>query len=393
MAESGTQPDRVIEGRGTIAMPGLVDVHAHLREPGAETAETIETGCRAALAGGFTTIACMPNTTPPLDTPEMVEYVLAKSRDLGLARVAVVACATRGRAGRELADIAALARAGAVAVTDDGSGVQDSGLAAAAIQAAAAAGIVFAEHCENDSLSRGGAMHLGRVSRGLGFPGAPSAAEEWHVARDLMIAKSAGAPVHLQHISAAGSVRFIRQAKSRGVRVTAEATPHHLTLTDADVGQGDANFKMNPPLRTRDDVDALRAAVADGVVDCIATDHAPHTPADKAKGFLRAPCGVIGLETALAVVWTELVEPGVLTPLQVAERMSLNPARAFGLPGGSLAPGAAADVTIFRPDAEWVVDPDEFESLGRNCPFAGRTLCGRVEYTLVHGEVRYERHA
>lgn len=393
IAESGEAPDRVIHARGLLAMPGFVDPHVHLREPGGEEAETIETGCLAALAGGFTTIVAMPNTRPPLDTPETVRGVLETAGALGLARVAVLACATRGREGREMTDIPALAAAGAIGVTDDGTGVPGTGLARQVMAAAKASGLVFSEHCEDADLSGDGVMHAGDISRRLGLPGVPAEAEVTMVARDLALAESLDARVHLQHISTAHATRLIRDAKASGVRVTAEATPHHLALCDEDVGEGDPDFKMNPPLRGRDDMQALQAALAEGVIDCVATDHAPHTRAAKAKGFRDAPCGVIGLETAFAVLWTELVAQGVLSPLSLAARMGLGPARAFGLPGGSLAVGAPADVTLVDPEAEWVVEPERFFSASRNCPFAGRRLRGRIVATIVGGDVRFELEA
>jgi len=382
-------PAKEIRAEGLIVAPGLVDVHVHLREPGGEDAETIESGLRAALAGGFTTILCMPNTRPPLDTPDMARRVIEQARRLRLARVGVVACATRGREGREPSDVAALAQAGVAGLTDDGAAIPDMALARRVFELARRHGLVVAEHCEDAKLSAGGVMRLGAASRRLNLAGQPAEAESSVVARDLALAEELGARVHLQHLSSACSVDMVRQAKRRGVAVTAEATPHHLILADEDIPSADANYKMNPPLGTPQDREALRQALVDGTVDCVATDHAPHTAAAKAKGFASAPFGVIGMETALAALWTELVVPGRVTALALIERMSAGPARAFGLEAGTLTPGARADVTIFDPKAEWVVDPDKFLSKSRNCPFAGRRLMGKVVRTLVGGDTRF----
>lgn len=381
--------DETIDAAGLIVMPGLVDVHVHLREPGNEAAETIATGCAAALAGGFTSVVCMPNTTPALDSPAMLRSVLAKAQSSGPHLYAMGAI-TIGRQGRELAPLEEMAAAGAVGFTDDGSGVQDEATLRDALRRCAALRLRLAEHCEVAALCEGGVMHRGAASQRAGLPGIPSQAEAQMVERDLLLAEALRAPVHFQHISAAESVELIRRAKSRGVDVTAEVTPHHLAFTDEDAAGG-PDFKMNPPLRTERDRQALIDGVAEGVLNIIATDHAPHTAEAKSKGFLKAPFGVIGLETAVAVAWTVLVATGRLTPLQLVERMSAAPARAFKLNAGTLSPGAPADITLFDPTREWTVDPAQFLSRSRNSPFAGRTLTGLPVGAVVGGKVH--RHA
>ncbi len=383
------RPDATFDATGMLVMPGLVDAHVHLREPGSEEAETIESGCAAAVAGGFTSIVSMPNTTPALDTPERLRTVLDKAASLRGPRVYAMAAVTKERAGKELADLSALADAGAVGFTDDGNGVQDAALLQRAMEQCAALGKRLAEHCEVSELSAGGVMHQGPAAKQAGRPGQPSEAESRMVSRDILCGEMTGAPVHFQHISAAQSVGLIRDAKQRGVNVTAEVTPHHLILTDEDAVAGGADFKMNPPLRGRRDREVLLKAVSDGTLDTIATDHAPHTPASKARGFHAAPFGVIGMETAASAIWTRLVLEGVLTPLGMAMRMSAAPANAFGLPAGTLRPGAPGDVTVFDPNARWTVSADRFRSKSRNCPFVGMALEGRVAATVVGGEVRY----
>jgi len=383
--------DQTIEAGGLLVMPGLVDVHVHLREPGNEQAETIESGCAAALAGGFTSIVCMPNTTPALDSAEMIHAVMAKAAATRGPRVYPMGAITVGRQGKQLAPLEEMAAAGAVGFSDDGSGIQDAAMICDALRRCGALGLRLAEHCEVAALCEGGVMHRGAASERAGLPGIPSQAETAMVERDLLLAESLRCQVHFQHISAAESVALIRRAKARGVDVTAEVTPHHLALTDEEAAAGGPNFKMNPPLRSERDRQALIEGLVEGVLEIIATDHAPHTAEAKAKGFLKAPFGVIGLETALAVVWTTLVVPGKLTPLQLAERMSTAPARAFNLNAGTLQPGAPADVTLFDPDRAWTVESERFLSRSRNSPFAGRRLVGRAVAVVVGGEVR--RHA
>ena len=391
-AESGfhvDQADEEIDASGMLVMPGLVDAHVHLREPGNEAAETIASGCAAALAGGFTSIICMPNTTPPLDTPERVRAVIEKAKSVGGPRVYVMPAITKGREGKALADLEALAEAGAIAFTDDGSGVQDVALVREAMERCVVLGLPFVEHCEDARFAGDGVIHDGAAAKRLGLRGIPSQAEWAMVERDIAECERAGARLHVQHLSARESVERVRKAVGRGVRVTAEATPHHLTLSDADIIEPDTHLKMNPPLRTPEDREALIEALRDGVVGMVATDHAPHTAASKARGFADAPCGVIGMETAAAVIWTKLVAEGFLTPLQMADRMSAAGAAAFGLPAGTLSAGQPADVTLMRPSCEWTVAAEAFRSLSSNCPFAGWRLRGRVSAAIVDGKVRY----
>jgi len=379
---SADRADEEIDATGLLVMPGFVDVHVHLREPGNEEAETIESGCAAALAGGFTTIVCMPNTTPALDTVEAVEAVTAKAAALNGPRVLAAAALTKGRRGEKLADLASLAAdgPGVAAFSDDGAGVEDEALLRKALAACAREGRPLAEHCEFTRLSAGATVH----------PDYPPEAETEMIERDIRLGRETGAHVHFQHLSAARSVELIRVAKASGARVTAEVTPHHLTLTCEDAKRGGANFKMNPPLRSEHDRQALVDGLKEGVIDMIATDHAPHTPLSKARPFADAPFGVIGMETAAAVVWTRLVKPGFLTPAQMVERMSVTPrTHITGAWSGSLIPGDRCDATLFDPEAVWRVDAASFKSKSRNCPFDGWRLEGRVVATIVDGKVVY----
>ena len=386
---AAAKPDAEIDATATLVMPGFVDVHVHLREPGNEPAETIETGCGAALAGGFTAIVCMPNTMPPLDRPDLLADVLEKADALKGPRVYAMGTITEGREGKVLADLQALSETGAVAFTDDGNGAQDGKLIVQAMHRAVKLRKPIVEHCENASLRGDGMVHDGPTAKRLGLPGYPAAAETAMIERDIRLSEETGAHIHFQHLSAARSVELVREAKARGAKVTAEVTPHHLTLTDEDAALGGTNFKMNPPLRSEQDREALQEALRDGTIDMIATDHAPHTSESKAKPFADAAFGVIGMETAVAVIWTRLVMEGLLTPLQMAARMSTSPAATFGLPGGTLAPGVLADVTVFDPSTRWEVDARRFRSKSRNCPFIGWSLQGHVTATIVGGEVRY----
>ena len=381
---------RVVDCRRLVVMPGLIDVHVHLREPGGEHKETIASGARAAAAGGFTAVCAMPNTDPPIDTAAAVGFVAAEGRRAEAARVYPTGCISVGQKGERLAEIGEMVAAGAVAVTDDGRPVMDSGLMRLALEYAQGFDIPVADHPEDLGLARGGSMNEGLVSSRLGLKGKPNASEDVHIIRDLLLAELTGGHVHLQHVSTAFGVRMIREAKARGVRVSAEATPHHLLLTDVAVEGYRTDAKMNPPLRSQTDMGAVREGLVDGTLDVLATDHAPHHYDEKEQAFDDAPFGIVGLETALALVHTRLVREGLIDLPTMVERMSAAPARAFGLPGGTLAEGGDADLTVFDPGARWTVEPDSFRSKGRNMPFAGWDLTGRAVMTLVEGRIVWE---
>lgn len=385
-----TEPGEVavVDARGLVVAPGLVDIHVHLREPGFEYKETIETGTRAAVAGGFTSVVCMPNTDPVNDSGAVTESILKEAVLRGACRVYPVGAVSKGLAGRELAEIGDLAGAGCVAVSDDGNPVADSGLMRRAMEYASRFGLRVVDHCEERCLSAGGVMHEGALATEMGLAGWPALAEEVMVARDILLSEALGLPVHLAHISSAGSVRLIREAKARGVEVTAEVTPHHLVLTDDAVRGYDTNAKMNPPLRTDWHRKALRDALADGTLDAVASDHAPHALSEKEVEFDHALFGVVGLETALALV-LKLVEEGLLPLPEALERLTSGPARCLGLPVGTLALGAPADVVLIDPGAAWRVDADKFLSRSRNTPFGGWELKGRAAMTVVDGRVAY----
>lgn len=381
---------RAVDCSGLVVTPGLIDVHVHLREPGEEHKETITTGAAAAAAGGFTAVCAMPNTNPPVDDPAAVGFVAAKGHRAGAARVYPVGCISVGRAGERLALVGEMVDAGAVAITDDGSPVMDSGLMRLALEYSQSFGIPVADHPEDLGLSSTGQMNEGLISARLGLSGKPNAAEDIHIVRDLLLAELTGGHIHLQHVSTDFGVESIRQAKARGVHVTAEASPHHLVLTHEAVEGYNTDAKMNPPLRSCEDMKAVRAGLADGTLDTIATDHAPHHYDEKETAFADAPNGIIGLETAVGVVLTKVVAEGVIDLSTMVERMSCQPARAFGLPGGSLTEGSPGDVTVLDPNATWTVDPEAFVSKSRNSPFVGWELTGRPCYTVVGGRVVFE---
>ncbi len=385
----GLQPEgaQVLDARGLVVAPGLIDLHVHLRDPGQTHKEDIASGTRAAARGGVTSVVCMANTSPPADDPVVITYIRNRAREVGVVRVYPVGAITKGLAGKELSPIGALAAAGAVGLSDDGHSVADAGLLRRAMLYSRMFGLRILEHCEEPSLSAGGVMHEGEVSARLGLRGIPRSAEEVVVARDLVLAEETGAHVHIQHVSSRGSVRLIREAKARGVPVTAEVTPHHLTLTDESLEGYDPNFKVNPPLRSAEDVAALLEGLQDGTIDCIATDHAPHAPSEKLVEFDAAPFGVIGLETLLGVVLTRLVWQEGWPLLRVLSLLTDRPARILGLPGGTLRVGAPADLVLLDPEREWRVDPARFSSKSRNTPFAGWTLRGKALATVVEGRV------
>jgi dihydroorotase len=376
----------VVDATGKVVAPGLVDVHVHLREPGREDAETVATGARAAAAGGFTSVCAMPNTDPVTDNQAAVGFIVKQSMAARAARVYPIGAITVGQQGEQLAEFGEMVGAGAVAVSDDGHPVVSSHMMRTALEYSRSFGIPVAEHCEDPSLAKHGVMHAGLVATRMGLRGIPSAAEEIMVIRNILLAELTGGHVHLCHISTRGSVDLIRWGKDRGISVTAEATPHHFALTDAACEGYDTNAKMNPPLREATDVEAVKAGLKDGTLDAIATDHAPHHYEAKEREFDDAPFGVIGLETALGLGISLLVDTGVLTLPELIDRMSTTPARLFHLPAGTLAAGAPADIVIFDADASWTVDPAVFQSKSRNTPFGGWELKGKITMTMVDGD-------
>jgi dihydroorotase len=381
----------VLEAAGKIVAPGLIDLHVHLREPGQEELETVASGAMAAAAGGFSAVCAMPNTDPVTDNQAAIGFIVSQAHRANKARVYPIGAISLGQRGQQLAEFGELVGAGAVAVSDDGKPVVSSHLMRTALEYARTFGIPVADHCEDPTLSAGGAMHEGIVSTRLGLKGIPAAAEEIMVARDILLAEHTGGHIHLCHMSTRGSVELIRRAKDKNIRVTAEACPHHFTLTHESCEGYDTNAKMNPPLREPEDREAIRQALRDGTIDTICTDHAPHHYDTKERAFDDAPNGIIGLETALGLAITELVETGLVTIPQLIERMSTRPAKIFNLQGGTLAPGSPADVLIADHKARWAVDPTTFFSKSRNTPFGGRQLTGRPEVTIVRGQVVFER--
>jgi len=380
---------KVYDAQGKLATPGLIDMHVHLREPGFEHKETIESGARSAAQGGFTTIACMPNTKPVTDNPETVKLVLDKAKEANLVNVLPYAAITKNEQGQELTDFEALKAAGAIGFTDDGVGVQNAQMMKDAMTRAAAIDMPVIAHCEDDSLVKGLYVSEGSFSKKHGIKGIPNESEAIHVGRDVLLAEATGAHYHVCHVSTEQSVRLIRLAKSVGVRVTAEICPHHLVLSDEDIPGMDTNWKMNPPLRTPRDVAACIEALEDGTIDIIVTDHAPHSAEEKAKGMELAPFGIVGFETAFPLLYTEFVKTGRWTLDFLVRRMTQDPARVFGLESGKLEVGAVADIAIIDLELEQAVDPETFATKGRNTPFTGRKLSGWPVMTLVAGRAVY----
>ncbi len=382
---------KIIDARGLAAAPGFMDLHVHLREPGNEAAETVSSGCLSAARGGFTTIVVMPNTNPPLDSPAEVQALASRARTAGLIHVLPAPCITLGRAGHEVADLAALDQVGAVAFTDDGCTISNDAVMESAMRKAAQLHRPVMDHALDPKLAGHGVMHDGHTSKQLGLPGIPSEAETVTVDRDIRLSRKTGCAVHIQHLSAAGSVELIRTAQKDGLPVTAELTPHHLALTDADVDPSKPEcFKMNPPVRSEADRSALIQGLLDGTLTCFATDHAPHTAATKAKGFLAAPFGVVGLETAAGITYTLLVNKGLMTALDWVARWTTAPARIIGLTPPSLAIGAPANLVLLDLNSEWVVNENDFASKSRNTPFSGWRLTGRAVKTFCDGRLVFD---
>ena len=385
-----TEADKVIDAEGCWVLPGLIDLHVHLRDPGQTDKEDIESGSQAAAAGGFTTIVAMPNTRPVIDEPDRVDYVYNKAKQLSPVHVLQAGAVTKGEKGEELADIRGMIRAGIPAVSEDGRSVMNAELCRRAMRIIAEENIPFLDHCEDADLVQGGCVNADEVQNKEGLPGITNAVEDVIIARDILLAQETGARLHLCHCSTAASALMLKLAKEQGIRVTGEVCPHHFTLTSADRIPGDTNYKMNPPLRTEKDRAALRQGLSDGTFDVISTDHAPHTAEDKRRGMKESPFGIVGLETAVPLTVTELVMTGLLTPLQMAEKMSGNPAGILGLQDrGTLRAGAEADVVIIDPEKTYRIDASEFASRGRNTPFDGREVKGRVKMTICGGRIVY----
>ena len=388
-ARGKVKAKEIIDAKGKMVVPGLIDMHTHLREPGREDEETIYTGSCAAVAGGFTSICCMPNTQPPIDNQETVKFVYEKAKE-AKCKIYCIGCITKGRKGEELTEINDLVQAGAVAISDDGKPVSNPQVLRNALEYSRMFDLPVISHCEDLNLSANGVMHEGFVCTNLGMCGIPSIAEEVVVARDIALAGFIQARMHIAHVSTEGSVELIRQAKKRGVKITCEATPHHFTLTDETIRTFDTNAKVNPPLRTKRDVEAIRRGLKDGTIDCIATDHAPHSIEEKEVEFDFAPPGLVGLETALGLVITELINKRILSWSQAIAKLTFNPARVLNLGGGRIKRNSPGDITIIDPKTSWVVDPSKFQSKSNNSPFGGRKLQGKVCCTIVDGKVMFE---
>ena len=383
------QADTVIDAAGCYVMPGLIDLHVHFRDPGLTYKEDIETGSKAAAKGGFTTVCCMPNTKPVVDNVETVKYIIEKGEKTGLTNVLPVGAVTKNMAGVEITDVEELKKAGICAISEDGKSVMNSGVYRKAMKNAAKANVPVLAHCEDINLVEGGVINLGDKSSELGVKGISNAVEDVIAMRDIMLAKETGATLHLCHCSTKDSVEMVKRAKEEGIKVTAEVCPHHFSMCSDDITSNDGNFKMNPPLRAREDMEALIKGLQDDIMDVISTDHAPHSAEEKAKDLEHAPFGIVGLETSVALTVTNLVKKGYLTPMQMAAKMSYNPAKVLGIPKGTLDEGKIADITIIDPDKEYTIDVTTFESKGKNTPFDGYKVSGEVEYTILNGKVVY----
>jgi dihydroorotase len=387
VASGSASGDTVRDVRGKLVTPGLIDIHVHLREPGFEYKEDIASGTRAAAAGGFTAVCCMPNTNPSIDTAAVVRQIIERAEEVGSARVYPIAALTRNMSGDQLCEIADLKAAGACAISDDAFPIQNAETMRRGMEYCAQFGMVLMTHNEDKHLTAGGAMNEGYTATVMGVPGIPRVAEDIAVARNILLSELTGCKLHLLHMSTGRSVDILRKAKSRGISVTGETAPHYIALTDAACEGYNTNAKMNPPLRTAEDSEILKQGLADGTIDCIATDHAPHAAYEKEREFDQAPFGILGLETSFPVTYTHLVKTGVLTIQDAIAKMSTVPARILGLPGGTLRDGASADVAVFDLDAEFEVVPDTLRSKSRNTPFMGRRLQGRAVFTVLNGRI------
>jgi dihydroorotase len=381
--------DQVLDAGGCYVMPGLIDLHVHLREPGFEQKETIRTGARAAAKGGFTTICAMPNTKPVTDNPFIVSDIVRQAEREAIVHVLPIGAMTVGQMGEQVTDMEGMKKEGIIGVSEDGKSVMNAEVCRQAMARAAKAGIPVMDHCEDKNLVGKGVLNAGARAITLGVDGITNSVEDVIVARDILLAKETGAKLHLCHCSTKDSVLMVYLAKQEGLPVTAEVCPHHFTLSDMDIKSADANYKMNPPLRSPEDVQALKEGLKNGIMDVIATDHAPHTEEEKNRPLAEAPFGIVGLETAAALTWTELVLPGYLTPMEMVEKMSWNPAKILGIKKGTLEEGRMADITVFDPSAAYAIDKNKFASKGRNTPFDGREVQGRIKATVVKGKVVY----
>lgn len=384
------EADRVVDAKGCYVMPGLVDLHVHLRDPGLTYKEDVETGARAAARGGVTTIVAMPNTKPVMDSPDRIAYVTNKAKSLACVNVIQTGSVTVGQKGEQLVEIRAMAKAGVPALSEDGKSVMDALLMRQAMEVMAEENMVVLDHCEDKSLVNGGCVNADAYTKALGLPGITNSVEDTITARDILLAAETGCRLHLCHVSTRGAAEMLRIAKAKGYKVTGEVCPHHFTLTSSDIVAGDSNYKMNPPLRTEEDRQALIEGLRDGTFEVISTDHAPHARQEKGPDMKTAAFGIVGLETSAALTITELVDTGILTPLEMAEKMSYNPARILGIDRGTLEIGKMADVVIIDPEKEYIIDAGSFASKGKNTPFNGRKVKGMVRMTVCGGNIVYE---